>query len=358
MLTIKELLIPGFKKVIEAHDAEAGLHCYIAIHNTDLGPALGGLRIYPYKSNEQALDDVLRLAKAMTYKAAIAECGLGGGKSVILANPHTDKTPQLLHAFAAVVDSLKGAYIVAEDSGTTVDDMQIIHEKTRFVAALPLLTSSGDPSRYTAWGVLRGVQAVAHHLWKSSNLKGKKILIQGLGSVGHKLAGLFFWDGAELIFSEVEKEKLDLYSARYAAKTVAPDQLPLVECDIFVPCALGGVINADNVRKWKCKAIAGAANNQLDDPTLGEELFKQGIIYAPDFIINSGGLINAAAEFDPQGYNPALARDRVDHIYDIIGEVLRRSKNEKRSTNQIALEMAHYNLKNGIALRTEPISFL
>lgn len=358
MLTIKELLIPGYKKVIEAHDADSGLHCYIAIHNTDLGPALGGLRIFPYESKEQALDDVLRLAKAMTFKAAIAECGLGGGKSVIIADPKTEKTTKLLHAFAAVLDSLKGEYIVAEDSGSTVNDMLLIHEKTPYVSALPIATSSGDPSRFTAWGVFRGVQAVAQFLWKSPCLKGKRIFIQGLGNVGHKLAGLFFWEGAELIFTEVHPEKLDLYCPRYGAARAHPGDLPDVDCDIFVPCALGGVINSKNISQWKCKAIAGSANNQLADPELAQVLSDNGILYAPDFIINAGGLLNAATEFDPEGYDPRKARDKVDRIYDILSEVLRRAKSEKKSTNQIALELAQYNLKNGVGQRNEPISFL
>lgn len=358
MLTIKELLIPGFKKVVEAHDPDAGLHTYIAIHSTDLGPALGGLRIYPYASKEKALDDALKLAKAMTYKSAIAECGLGGGKSVIIADPHTAKTPKLLHAFAAVLDSLQGEYIVAEDSGTTVDDMLIIHEKTPYVAALPLTTSSGDPSRFTAWGIFRAVQAVAQFLWKSPDLKGKRIFIQGLGSVGHKLAGLFFWEGAELIFTEVHPEKLDQLCPRYGAARVLPTELTSVECDIFVPCALGGVITSKNVNNWKCRAIVGSANNQLEDPELAQQLFDREIIYAPDFIINSGGLINAASEFDPEGYDPRRARDRVDRVYDILLEVLRRSQKENISTNRIAIDMAQYNLKNGVGIRNEPISFL
>lgn len=358
MLTIKELLIPGFKKVIEAHDSDVGLHCYIAIHNTDLGPALGGLRIFPYPSKEDALNDVLRLAKAMTYKAAIAECGLGGGKSVIIGDPRKIKSVPFLHSFAAVLDSLKGEYIVAEDSGTNVEDMLIIHEKTPYVAALPIATSSGDPSHFTAWGVFRGVQAIAQHLWKSPCLKGKRILIQGLGNVGKKLAELFFWEGANLIFTEIHPEKLDELCPRYGALRVDPTKLPEVECDIFVPCALGAVVNAGNVSLWNCKAIAGSANNQLDTPELGSDLMSKGIIYAPDFIINSGGLLNAAAEFDPEGYDPSVARDKVDRIYDIIAEILRRSEKEKRSTNQIALEMAQYNLKNGVGQRNEPISFI
>lgn len=210
MLQIETRNILGYQKVIEATNPEVGLHCFIAIHNSVLGPsALGGLRIYPYENSDEALSDALKLARAMTYKSAIAECGLGGGKSVIIADPKTEKNRQLLLEFGKVLNELRGEYIVAEDIGSTVEDMTIIHTISPYVAALPLETSSGDPSRFTAWGVFRGIQAVAKHLWKSPDLKGRSILIQGLGSVGFKLANLLFWEGAELLFSDVDKRKLE-----------------------------------------------------------------------------------------------------------------------------------------------------
>ena len=193
MLSIKKLAIPGYEQVVEATDPARGLHCYIAIHNTTLGPALGGTRMYPYTSPQAALNDVLRLAKGMTYKSAVAEDGVGGGKSVIIGDSHKQKTTELLHAFAEVLDTLRGQYIAAEDVGTTLADMVTIRQRTPYVASLPGDNSSGDPSYYTAWGVYRGIQAVTKKLWHTKSLRGRSIAIQGLGSVGAKLASILFW---------------------------------------------------------------------------------------------------------------------------------------------------------------------
>ncbi len=357
MLQIKKLNIIGYEKVIEATNSDVGLHAFVAIHNCSLGPALGGLRIYPYKTSEEALNDALRLAKAMTFKSAIAECGLGGGKSVIMANPDTAKTKKFLTEFAKVMNSLEGEYIVAEDVGSTVEDMSIIHKTTPYVAALPLETSSGDPSRFTAWGVFRGMQAVAKYLWRSPDLKGKSVLIQGLGSVGYKLANLLFWEGANLYFNEVNEERLKEVMKEFGGEAVPPELIYSTKCDIFAPCAMGGVINEGSISDLQCQAIAGSANNQLSNRLLGETLREMEILYAPDFIINAGGIINASTEFEVTGYHPEIARNKVDHIYDILQEVFLRAKKEKKSTNEIAREIAHYNLKNGIAQRTEPIVF-
>lgn len=356
MVSIKELSIPGYKKIIKATAPEVGMEAYIAIHSSTLGPALGGVRIYPYKNEEEALEDVLRLAKAMTYKAAVAEVGLGGGKSVMIADS-ASKTPEMLHAFAEALNTLEGEYIVAEDVGSTITDMNIIHEKSQYVAATALETSSGDPSRFTAWGIFRGMQAVAMHLWNSPSLNNKKILIQGLGSVGHKLARLLFWEGAQLLFSEMDEEKLAKYCRRYGGEPIEADDVTSTPCDIFAPCALGGVINETTVSHLKCRAIAGSANNQLSDLPVGEALNERGILYAPDFIINAGGLINAAQEFAASGYNPRDARDKVDRIYDILAEVFRRAGKEGKSTSHVAGDIAEYNLMHGIGQRTEPITF-
>ena len=296
MLTIKEIIIPGFEKVIEGQDPARGLHCFIAIHNSRLGPSLGGTRIHAYSSPDDALNDVLRLAKAMTYKSAVAEDGLGGGKSVIIADPNKGKTPELLHAFAEVLDSLQGKYIAAEDVGSTISDMALIRQKTPYVAALSTDTSSGDPSRFTAWGVFRGIQAVSKKLWHSKSLKGRKIAIEGLGNVGGKLANLLFWEGAELIVCDINEKVIHQAAHDYAAKVIAPEEFCRIECDILAPCAMGGTINSKTIPQLRCQAIAGAANNQLENPKIGQELLEKNILYAPDYIINSGGIINAAAE--------------------------------------------------------------
>lgn len=357
MLRIKEIIIPGYEKVIEGEDPMRGLHCFIAVHNSRLGPSLGGTRIFPYATPKEALDDVLLLAKAMTYKSAVAEDGLGGGKSVIIADPAKEKTPELLHAFAEVVDSLKGNYIAAEDVGSTIADMTLIRQKTPYVAALSTDKSSGDPSRFTAWGVFRGIQAVAKKLWHSKSLKGKTIAIEGLGSVGSKLANILFWEGAHLIVCDI-KEKLTHQAAHdYAAHIVSPEDFCKVECDILSPCAMGGTINANTLPLLRCRSIAGSANNQLENAEIGKQLLEKNILYAPDYIINSGGIINAAAEFDERGYNPTHARDRVNHIYDILMNIFRKSETDHMPTNLVADLIAEHNLDRKIGKRKHPIIF-
>lgn len=358
MLEIKEIQIPGYKKVIEAHDEEAHLHCFIAIHSNDLGPALGGTRIYPYKSPESALNDVLRLSKAMTYKAALAKSGTGGGKSVIMGDPSKIKTKNFLHSFGKVVDSLNGDYIAAEDVGTTAEDMLIIHETTPYVSALPTETSSGDPSRFTAWGVYRGMQAAAQKLYGSPVLKGKTILIQGLGNVGAKLASILFWEEANLILEDIDLAKAKKEAVIHGAKYLQNSHFLSAECDIFSPCALGGILNPETIPLLKCKAIVGAANNQLLDDNAALLLAKKGIIYAPDFVVNSGGLLNAVAEFDSGGYDAKKVRGKVNHIYDTLTEIFEKSDKLQKSTLEIANTIAEYNLENKIGKREEAIKFI
>jgi leucine dehydrogenase len=357
MVNIKELKVEGFKKVIEATDSETQLHCIIAVHSTSLGPSLGGTRIYPYETTKDALKDVLSLAKAMTYKSAVAELGIGGGKSVIIADPYKQKNEKLLLSFAEVVDSLQGDYIAAEDFGSEPKDMAIIRQKTPYVAALPSKSSSGDPSRFTAWGVFRGIQAVATKLWGSSSLVDKKILIQGLGHVGGKLAEFLFWAGAKLILCEANPIRLQEYAAQLGAQTINLKDFATTECDIFAPCALGGVISEEIVPLLRCKAIAGGANNQLSSPHVEELLMNRDILYAPDFVINAGGLINATAEFNNGGYNAVASREKVDNIYDILLRLFDQADKEQKPTGLVANEMAEYNLKHLVGQRKTPIHF-
>jgi leucine dehydrogenase len=358
MLAIKELQIKEFKKVLEVLEPECGLHAFIALHDTRLGPSLGGVRMYSYQTREQALEDVLRLAKGMTYKSAVIEAGLGGGKSVIIGNPEKKKTPRLLKAFAEAVNHFKGSYIAAEDVGTTPEDMLILFETTPYVSALPTKTSSGDPSRFTAWGVFRGMQAIGKTLWDSPSLCGKTIAIQGLGSVGSKLANRLFWEGANLIVTDIDPEKADETARIYGAKKVAPDQIFEVPCDIFAPCAMGAILNQKTIPKLQCKAVAGAANNQLFEEKDGLLLQNRNILYAPDFVVNAGGLINAAAEFEPGGYNPTVSRDKVTKIYDTLMIIFERAQKEDLPTSVIANELAEYKLKHGVGKRTKPIKFV
>jgi leucine dehydrogenase len=359
MLTVKEIPVPNYEKVIEAQDPQTGLHCFIAIHNTSLGPAMGGTRIYPYKNRQEALEDALRLSKAMTYKSAMAENGLGGGKGVIIANPKIEKTESLLLSYAEVVHQLQGRYIAAEDVGSTTTDMAVIRQKTPYVGALPTEKSSGDPSRFTAWGVYRGMRAVVQRLWgKQDCLRKKIIAIQGLGNVGSKLANILFWEGAYLILCDKDPQVSHDHAVLYGAQVVDPENFIDVRCDILAPCALGGIIDHQTIPKLHCKAIAGAANNQLATFEDGLELMKRGILYAPDYVINAGGIINASVEFNPTGYDPKTARDKVNHIYDSLMLIFEQAQREHKPTNQVADELAEFKLKQQIGKRMHPIQFL
>jgi leucine dehydrogenase len=358
MLTIQKIDVPGYETVIEATQPEVGLHCFIAVHNTTLGPALGGTRIYPYSNRQDALQDALRLAKAMTYKSAIAQDGLGGGKSVLIADPKRHKTPELFKAFAQVLNTLKGNYICAEDVGTTPDDMAAIRKHSPYVAALPAtMTSSGDPSRFTVWGIYRGIQATCQWLWGTTSVKGRKIAIQGLGSVGSKLSNLLFWEGADLIVCDIDERQARYIAYLDGAQLIDTSQYPSTPCDILAPCALGGIINTHTIPLLRCQAIAGSANNQLADPRCARMLLERGILYAPDYIINAGGIINAAAEFDPGGYNPKRALEKTNKIYETLLSVYEQSQKENCSTLEVADRMAEYNLKQGIGKREQPVRF-
>ncbi len=357
MLKTREIHVPNYQKVIEVTDPEVNLHGFIALHNCSLGPALGGVRIYPYASEEEALTDVLRLAKAMTYKSALCEHGLGGGKSVIIADPKKGKSEALLLAFAEAIDSLEGSYIAAEDIGSTTDDMAILKKRTPYVAALPARSSSGDPSRFTAHGLFRGMEAVAQTLWNSPSLKDKTVAIQGLGHVGSKITDILFWQGANLIVTDIDPKRAQDFATLYSARAIEPDAIYSVECDIFAPCALGGILNSHTIPKFQCQAVAGSANNQLLRPEDGDLLLQHRILYAPDYIINSGGIINAAAEFEPGGYNPKTSLQKVNNIFDILLRTFAQASKENKPTNVIADKLAEYNLANGIGKRAKPINF-
>jgi len=350
-LKFKEIPVKGYEKVVHISDEESGLEAIVAIHDTTLGPALGGTRIYPYAHFDDALRDVLRLSQGMTYKSTVAEIGVGGGKSVIIADPRTEKTEAKLRAFGQALNRFKGQYICAEDSGSTAEDMVIIREETPYVAGLPFAKSSGDPGRYTAWGTFRGIQATAMSLYGSTSLKGKKIAIQGLGSVGMALATHLFWAGADLIVSDIDEKKAREIASRFGAKFVPPGEILSVECDILAPCALGGAINEKTLKDLRCGAIAGCANNQLEKDNIADELRARGILYAPDYVINAGGVINASFEFDPEGYQPINARDRTDRIYDTLMSIYDISRKNHCSTLQAAMQLAEYRLQYGIGKR-------
>jgi len=356
-LEIQELEIDGYEKVIHAIHSGTGLNCFIAIHDTTLGPAMGGTRIFPYENEKKALEDALLLAKAMTYKSALAETGLGGGKAVIIANPEAVKTKSFLHSYAEVVNHLKGLYIAAEDVGTTIHDMAIISEKTPYMAALPTVGCSGDPSRFTARGVYWGIKAAAKTLWGSDSLIGKRIAIQGLGNVGAKLSRHLFWEGAILYVADLDELQVENICREYSAKRVEKDEILSMECDIFSPCAMGGILNDKSILALNCQVVAGSANNQLQNEHNGHDLMLREILYAPDFVINAGGIINAAIEFDEGGYSARRSMAKTNRIYDTLLSIFETSQAQGKSTVQVALELAEYKLKNKIGKREKPIVF-
>lgn len=349
-LEFEEIIVPDYEKVVKIRDEKTGLRAIISIHNTSLGPAVGGTRIYPYNSEEDALTDVLRLSKGMTYKSAIAETGLGGGKSVIIAHQH-EKTEQLLQSFGKAVDALKGAYICAEDVGCDENDVAVIHRETPYVVGLAQEKSSGNPSPFTAWGTYRGIQSALQKLDGNPSVSGKTIALQGLGHVGAALGETLFWNGAKLIVADVRDEHTREFALKFGAEICNPEEILFAECDVLAPCALGGILNSQTVPRLRCRAIAGAANNQLLSDTHAKLLKDRKILYAPDFIINAGGLINVLGELEPDGYQPTQSLAKVDSIFDQLLSIYEIAEKNNSSTQDAALALADYRLRYGIGRR-------
>lgn len=347
-LILREIQVEGYEQVVEVINESVNLHGIIAIHSTHLGPACGGIRAYPYTSFDQALTDVLRLAKGMTYKSAVAQTGTGGAKSVLILKKSQPKSKEMLLAFAEAINLFKGKYFGGEDMGITLDDLAIMRKITPYVVGLSLTGSSGDPSNFTARGGFRGIQAVCQNLWGNPSVQGKKIAVQGLGSVGMKLIQQLFWEGAELIVTDINPFLVEEAVSHWGAKGVSPEDIFQVECDIFSPCAIGGIINAQTIPQLKCRAVAGVANNQLLTAEDGERLVRKKILYAPDFIINAGGLINISSEIKHQKYQPTFARERVDHLYDVLLSIFNQAGQTGKSTHQIAIEIAEHYLNEPI----------
>jgi leucine dehydrogenase len=326
------------------HDQAAGLNCLIAIHSTVLGPAGGGVRMWPYPDDQAAIDDALRLSRAMSHKNAMAGLELGGGKTVIIGDPRRDKTPAMFEALGRAVEQLGGRYWAAEDVGVSPGDLANARKATRFVAGLEgHPAASGDPSPVTAEGVRRGVAlCVRRTLGKS--VGEVTVAIQGVGHVGAILADKLAADGARLIVCDVNEAQAAAVAARTAAQLVAPDAIFDADAEVFAPCALGGAISARTLPQLKAKIIAGGANNQLADKATGQALFAAGRTYAPDFVINGGGIINVAAEIRAlergERYEPAWVEAKLAAMIDTLAEVLDRSAAEKRPADQIAVQMA------------------
>ncbi|EZP61860.1 Glu/Leu/Phe/Val dehydrogenase [Exiguobacterium sp. RIT341] len=328
-----------YEQVVFCHDKVSGLKAIIAIHDTTLGPALGGLRMWNYASDEEALIDALRLSKGMTYKNAAAGLNLGGGKAVIIGDAKTQKSEALFRAFGRYVQSLNGRYITAEDVNTTVADMDYIHMETDFVTGVsPAFGSSGNPSPVTAYGVYRGMKAAAKEVYGTDSLGGKTIAIQGVGNVAFNLCRHLHEEGAKLIVTDINQEALQRAEEAFGALIVAPEDIYSVEADIFAPCALGATLNDETIPQLKVKIIAGAANNQLKEDRHGDMLEERDILYVPDFVINAGGVINVADELD--GYNRDRAMKKVELVYDAVTKVFEIAKRDHLPTYRAAEKMA------------------
>lgn len=306
------------EQIVFCSRPEAGLKAIIAIHDTTLGPALGGVRMWNYSTEAEAIKDVLRLSRGMTYKAAISGLNLGGGKAVIIGDSRTDKTEPLFRAFGRFVDGLAGRYLTAEDVGMSEKDMEWIFSETRYVTGIPkTMGGSGDPSPVTAYGVYMGIKASAQKAYGSDSLEGKRIGIQGAGSVASYLARYLNKEDADLYVTDIFEEKSQKVAAETGATVVDPDQLYTMELDVFSPCALGGAVNDDTIHHLSCDIIAGGANNILDDEKRhGAMLQDLNILYAPDYVINAGGIINISSELE--GYNEERAMSKTARIYDTV----------------------------------------
>jgi leucine dehydrogenase len=311
-----------YEEVCFFRDADLGLAGIIAIHSTVRGPALGGCRMYPYGSEADALRDALRLAKAMSYKAAVMGLPFGGGKSVVIADPRRDKTEALLRGIGAAVDALGGRYIAADDVGTTVQDMNVLRTVTPFAAGYP--GADGEPCPATACGVYHGIRAVAQHALGDSDLDGVTVAVQGLGSVGFRLCRFLAYAGAKLVVSDARPEAVERAVAEFGAVAVPCDEIVQVEADVLAPCAMGAVLNDQSIPRLGCRAIAGAANNQLAEPRHAEALHRRGIVYAPDYVVNAGGIIDVAHE--GAAYDPSDVLDACAGIYDVVLDVIERAE--------------------------------
>lgn len=335
------------EEVLFSFDRTTGLRAIIAVHDTTLGPALGGTRMWPYASEAEALNDVMRLSRGMTYKSALAGLDLGGGKAVIIGDARTQKTEAMFRRFGRFVDSLNGRYITAEDVGMSTTEMVNIRKETKYVAGLPEeMGGSGDPSPVTAYGVYCGMKAAAKTAYGTDSMAGRKVAIQGAGNVGRYLTGHLVEEGAVVFLTDIHDDKLAAIKAEHpAVNIVKPDAIYDVEMDIYSPCALGATVNDETLAKLKCSVIAGAANNQLaDEQKHGAAVMAKGILYAPDFLINAGGIINCA--WERKGYNRKAALNQTENIYNTAMAIFKRSQAERIPTFLAANEAAEHRVRS------------
>jgi leucine dehydrogenase len=329
----------GHEQVVFCHNKDVGLKAIIAVHNTVLGPALGGLRMWPYKTEQDALNDVLRLSRGMTYKNAVAGLNIGGGKAVIIGDPAKDKSEALFRAFGKFVDSLSGRYITAEDVGIDVNDMEYVYRETEYVTGVHQVHGgSGDPSPFTAYGTMQGLMATLNRKFGDEEVGRHSYAVQGLGHVGMEFVKLLRERGAKIFVTDINKALVDEAVDRYGAEAVSPDEIYDVPAEVYSPCALGGTVNAQTLPRLKAKIICGAANNQLADNAIGEEVQKRGILYAPDYAVNAGGVMNVSLEID--GYNRERAMRMMRTIYHNLGRIYEISDRDGIPTFKAADRLA------------------
>jgi leucine dehydrogenase len=337
---IAQMMLNNHEQIVFCNDNATGLKAIVAIHNTVLGPSLGGTRMWNYNNEMEALTDVLRLSRGMTYKSSVAGLNLGGGKAVIIGDAKKIKNEALLRRFGKFIDSLGGKYITAEDVAMSSRDMEIIKMETDHVSGLPEnMGGSGDPSPVTAYGVYVSMKASAKEMWGSDSLSGKKVLVQGIGHVGETLVSYLTKEGAIVYINDISEERIKEAADKYKAEVVAADKMFNLDIDIYAPCALGATVNDDTLSKLKCKIVCGAANNQLANEKIhGETIGKQGILYAPDFVVNAGGIINVFYELE--GYNRDRALAHAEKIYDTTFNIFQIAKKEGIPTYMAANRIA------------------
>jgi leucine dehydrogenase len=342
----REIIVPGYERVVIGQDDEAGYHGIISIHSTALGPAVGGTRLWNYRSEDEAITDALRLSRGMTYKNALAGLPCGGGKSIIIRPPGIADRAKLFRAHGRLIETFGGTYITAEDVGTSPADMDFILEETLHVAGLQ--GRSGDPSPNTARGVFRAIQAAARFRWDSDALSGRTVAIQGCGHVGYYLGRELAQAGARLIVADVDQSKMQRMVQEYGAAAVPAERIMALKADIFAPCALGGVLNDRSIPELQSEIVAGGANNQLLEPRHGDLIEQRGILYAPDYAANAGGVINGCCR-ELMGWDEARARARVDAIYDTLLNIFRVASREQIPTYQAADRLAEQRLTRAVA---------
>jgi len=328
------------EQIVFCNDKDTGLKAIIGIHNTVLGPALGGTRMWNYATEWDALNDVLRLSRGMSFKSAITGLNLGGGKAVIIGDAKTQKTPELMKRFGEFVHSLAGKYITAEDVGMETADMDLVRSVTPHVTGISeSLGGAGNPSPITAYGVFMGMKAAVKEAFGSDSLEGRSVLVQGIGHVGEVLVEHITNEGGKVFIADINEARLQEVSKKYGATIFADDDVYSAQVDVYAPCALGATINKDTIEKLRVKVIAGAANNQLADENVhGNRLREKGIVYAPDFLINAGGIINVYAELEKYG-KPEIMR-KAENIYDTTLEIFAKAKSDNSSTHNAALKIA------------------